>query len=58
MFSKLYRVTQKYFYAGPYASMWAPAVARQIYKHFWMRIFLDVGSEEEVLLSGPLDLRI
>jgi hypothetical protein len=26
--------------------------------HFWMRHFLDVGSEEEVLLPGPLDLRI
>jgi hypothetical protein len=26
--------------------------------HFWMRRFLDVGSEEEVLLPGPLDLQI
>ena len=58
MFSTMYRVTQKDFYARPYTSMWAPVVARQIYKHFWMRIFLDVGSEEEVLLPGPLDLRI
>jgi len=30
----------------------------QISKHFWMRIFLDVRSEEEILLLGPLDLRI
>jgi len=47
MFSTLYRVTQKDFYARPYTSMWAPVVARQISKHFWKRIFLDVGSEEE-----------
>jgi hypothetical protein len=26
--------------------------------HFWMRIFLDIGSKEEVLLPGPLDLQI
>ena len=26
--------------------------------HFCMRLFLDVGSEEEALLPGPLDLRI
>ena len=26
--------------------------------HFWMRLFLDVGAEEEVLLPGPLDLWI
>jgi hypothetical protein len=26
--------------------------------HFWMRHFLDAGSEEEVLLPGSLDLRI
>jgi len=58
MFSTVYRVTQKDFYARPYTSKWAPVVAQQISKHFWMRIFLDVGSEEEVLLPGPLDLRI
>jgi hypothetical protein len=49
MFSTVYRVTQKDFYARPYTSMWA---------HFWMRLFLDVGSEEEVLLPGPLVLQI
>jgi len=58
MFSTVYRVTQKHFYARPYTSIWAPVVARQISKYFWMRIFLDVGSEEEVPLPGPLDLRI
>jgi len=58
MFSPVYRVTQNDFYARLYTSMWAPVVARQIYKHFWMRIFLNVGSEEEVLLPGPLDLWI
>jgi len=57
-FSTVYRVTQKDFYARPYTSMWARVVARQISKHFWLRIFLDDGSEEEVLLPGPLDLRI
>jgi len=53
MFSTVYRVTQKDFYACPYTSMWAEKLS-----HFWMRLFLDVGSEEEVLLPGPLDLRI
>ena len=58
IFSTAYRVTQKDFYARPYTSKWAPVVARQISKYFWMRIFLDFGSEEEVLLTGSLDLRI
>ena len=31
MFSTVYRVTQKDFYARPYTSMWAPIVARQVY---------------------------
>jgi len=53
MFSTVYRVTQKDFYARPYTSTWAEMLPR-----FWMRLFLDVGSEEEVLLYGPLDLRI
>jgi len=34
MFSTVYRVTQKYFYAHPYTSMWAPVVARQISKRY------------------------
>jgi hypothetical protein len=32
MFSAVYRVTQKNFYARPYTSMWAPVIARQIFK--------------------------
>jgi len=34
MFSTVYRVTQKDFYARPYTSMWAPFVARQISKRY------------------------
>jgi hypothetical protein len=34
MFSKVYRVTRNGFYAGPYTSMWAPVVARQISKRY------------------------
>jgi len=30
MYSTVYRVTQKDFYAHPYTSMWAHVVARQI----------------------------
>jgi hypothetical protein len=32
VFSTVYRVTQKDFYARPYTSMWAPVVAGQIFK--------------------------
>ena len=35
MFSTVYRVTQKDFYARPYTSVWAPVVARQISKRYW-----------------------
>ena len=34
MFSTVYSVTQKDFYARPYTSMWAPVVARQISKRY------------------------
>jgi len=34
MFSTVYRITQKDFYARPYTSMWAPVVARQISKRY------------------------
>jgi len=34
MFSTVYRVTQKDFFARPYTSMWAPVVARQISKRY------------------------
>ena len=53
MFSTVYRVTQKDFYARQYTSMWA-----EILPHLWMRLFLDIGSEVEVLLPNPPDLRI
>ena len=32
MFSTVYKVTQKDFYARPYTSMWPPVVVRQICK--------------------------
>jgi len=32
MFSAVYRVTQKDFYARPYTSLWAPIVVRQMSK--------------------------
>jgi len=35
MFSTVYRVTQKDFYARLYTSMWAPVVARQILHSKW-----------------------
>ena len=34
LFSTVYRVTQKDFYARPYTSMWARVVARQISKRY------------------------
>jgi hypothetical protein len=34
MFPTVYRVTQKYFYARRYTSIWAPVVARQISKRY------------------------
>jgi len=52
MFSTVYRVTQKDFYARLYTSMWA-----EMLPYLWMRLYLDVGSEEEVILPGHLDLR-
>ena len=41
-----------------YSSRTVPRLtATEMLPHFWMRLFLDVGSEE-VLLPGPLDLQI
>jgi hypothetical protein len=40
MFSTLYRVTQKDFYAHPYTSTWAPVVARQISKRIFEAVEL------------------
>ena len=34
VFSTVYRVAEKDFYARPYTSMWAPVVARQISKRY------------------------
>ena len=34
LFSTVYRVTQKDYYARPYTSVWAPAVARQISERY------------------------
>jgi len=34
MFSTVYRITQKDFYARPYSSMWAAVVARQISERY------------------------
>ena len=34
MYSTVYRVTQKDFYARPYTSLWAPVVTRQISKRY------------------------
>ena len=44
MFSTVYRVTQKDFYARPYTSMWAPAVARQISKRYssYCHVFISM----------------
>jgi len=42
-----------------YSSRTVPRLtSTEMLPHFWMRLFLDVGSEEEVLLPGPLNLRI
>ena len=42
-----------------YSSRMVPRLtSTEMLPYFWMRLFLDVGSEEEVLLPGPLDLRI
>ena len=39
MFSTVYRVTQKDFYARLYTSMWAPVVARQISRHVFISMW-------------------
>ena len=43
MFSTVYRVTQKDFYAHPYTSMWAPVVARQICKLYSNSCHVFIG---------------
>ena len=46
MFSTVYSVTQKYFYARPYTSMWAPVIARQISKRYssFCHVFISMLS--------------
>ena len=62
MFSAVYRVTQKDFYARLYTSMCARVVARQISKTIFKllpRVYQHVRCYKlKVLLPGPLDLRI
>ena len=42
-----------------YSSRMVPRLtSTEMLPYFWMRLFLDVGSEEEILLPGPLDLQI
>jgi hypothetical protein len=57
MFSKLYRVTQKYFYAHPYTSMWAPVVARQISKPYSSsdHVFISIKHKHVFLYTSSPD---
>ena len=52
MFSAVYRVTQKDFYASPYTSMWAPAVARQISKRYSSSCHV-LAAREVLQAEGP-----
>ena len=61
MFSTVYRITQKDFYARPYTSVCAPVVARQISKRY--SSYCHVLAARELLQAEgptacPLDLRI
>jgi hypothetical protein len=50
IFSALYRVTQKVFYARQYTSMWAPVVARQISKTIFKllpRVYQQTNQENQ-----------
>jgi len=54
-----FAVPQIQYLPVSYSSRTVPRLtSTEMLPHFWMRLFLDVGSEEEVLLSGPLGLRI
>jgi hypothetical protein len=52
MFSTVYRVTQKDFYARPYTSMWAPVVARQISKRYSSSCHV-LAAREVLQAEGP-----
>jgi hypothetical protein len=47
VFSTVYRVTQKDFYARPYTSMWVLVVARQISKRYASSCHVFISSIEE-----------
>ena len=49
MFSTVYRVTQKDFYARPYTSMWAPVVARQISKQYSSSCHVFISREDPIV---------
>jgi hypothetical protein len=54
-----FAVPQIQYLLVSYSSRTVPCLSStEMLPHFWMRLFLDVRSEEEVLLPGPLDLRI
>jgi hypothetical protein len=48
MFSTVYRVTQKGFYARPYTSMWAPVVNRQISKRYSSSCHVFINKWQEL----------
>jgi hypothetical protein len=48
MFSAVYRVTQKDFYACSYTSMWAPVVARQISKRYSSSCHMLINTWQEL----------
>jgi len=52
MFSAVYRVTQKDFYARPYTSMCAPVVAQQILSLNDIQVIATGLSACEVLISS------
>jgi hypothetical protein len=54
-----FTVPQIQYLSVSYSGRTVPHVtSTEMLPHFWMRIFLDIGSKEEVLLPGPLDLQI
>ena len=55
VFSTVYGVTQKDFYARPYISMWAPVVARQISKRYSSscHVFMNRGGPTAWLPRSP-----
>jgi hypothetical protein len=54
-----FAVPQIQYLPVSYSGRTVPRLAvTEMLPDFWMRLFLDVGSEEEVLLPGPPDIRI